>query len=101
MKVGIIGAGRPDHCRLSPAAARRRGRVLEAGRRSAAWAEHRPWGQWVDIGAPVLTKDPRVDAVWRDGSATPTASSARPIFYRRRFFDYPLRPPTSSAISAR
>ena len=97
MKVGIIGAGPAGLTaayRLQQLGAEVE--VLEAGPQVGGMGRSIDlWGQRVDIGPHrFFTKDPRVDAVWRDvvGDAHGIVRRQTRIFYRRRFFDYPLRP---------
>jgi protoporphyrinogen oxidase len=97
MKVGIIGAG--------PAGLTAAYRLQQLGAEVVVF-EAAPlvggmgrsidlWGQRVDIGPHrFFTSDPRVDGVWQDvvGDAFGVVRRKTRIYYRRRFFDYPLRP---------
>ena len=97
MKVGIIGAG--------PAGLTAAYRLQQLGAEVVVF-EAAPfvggmgrsidlWGQRVDIGPHrFFTQDPRVDGVWQEmiGDAFGVVRRKTRIYYRRRFFDYPLRP---------
>ncbi len=97
MKVGIIGAGPAGLTaayRLQQLGVEIE--VFEAGAEVGGMGRSFDlWGQRVDIGPHrFFTKDPRVDGIWREvvGDACGTVHRKTRIFYRRSFFDYPLRP---------
>ena len=53
------------------------------------------WGQKVDLGPHrFFSHDPRVNQLWLEvaGSDYRMIDRLTRIYYRRRFFDYPLRP---------
>lgn len=97
MRVGIIGAGPAGLTaayRLQQLGAHVE--VMEAAPAVGGMGRSiRLWHQTLDIGPHrFFTKDQRVDAVWQDvvGEAYGLVHRQTRIFYRGRFFDYPLRP---------
>jgi protoporphyrinogen oxidase len=96
MRVGIIGAGPAG---LSAAfCLQKRGidvTVFEASPHLGGMSRSMElWGHRVDLGPHrFLTKDPRVSALWHEtlGDRYRLVERKTRIYYRGRFFDYPLK----------
>ena len=70
--------------------------VFEAGTSVGGMAKTIPlWGQLVDLGPHrFFSSDPRVNGIWLDviGNRYSMVSRLTRIYYRGKFFDYPLKP---------
>ena len=70
--------------------------VFEAGTSVGGMSRSIPlWGQLVDLGPHrFFSSDPRVNGIWLDvvGTRYSMVSRLTRIYYRGRFFDYPLKP---------
>lgn len=97
MRVGVIGAG-PAGITAAYQLARQGAHVevFEASAHVGGMSRtFELWGQKVDLGPHrFFSHDPRVNAVWREvvGADYRMVDRLTRIYYRNRFFDYPLRP---------
>ena len=70
--------------------------IFEAGTSVGGMARSIPlWGQLVDLGPHrFFSSDPRVNGIWLDvvGNRYSMVNRLTRIYYRRKFFDYPLKP---------
>ena len=94
--VAVIGAG-PAGLAAACMLARRgiKVTVYEAGNTVGGMAKTISlWGQLVDLGPHrFFSTDPRVNALWLDGVGRDYSIVSRltRIYYRKTFFDYPLK----------
>jgi protoporphyrinogen oxidase len=97
MRVAVIGAG-PAGITAAYQLAKGGARVevFEAGNAVGGLCRTIDlWGQKVDLGPHrFFSQDPRVNQLWLEvaGSEYCMVDRLTRIYYRRRFFDYPLRP---------